>query len=84
MVKIREIEETKAILLKDGQPVGEFNTTAQLYDIRIQIKNSKLGVGYSIKWEGEEIFIDEFGNISDWPNGFFTLIDDQLDELLDL
>ncbi len=55
MVKIKE---TKVTLLEDGKVVGELNTTAQLYNIRVQIKRQGRA-GCSISWEGDEIFLVE-------------------------
>jgi hypothetical protein len=90
MVKINKIVETTARLMINGDIVGEFNSILQLNDIRIQIKNKYKDIrydsndrytGYSIIWNDVEIFIFKNGNLSEWPKGFFEIIDEQLMEL---
>ena len=92
-IKIRAIEETKALLIKNGRDIGGFKGIIQLNDIRIQIKNMYKDIRYnsndryteySIIWNNKEIFIFKNGNLSEWPNGFFDTIDNQLDKLIDL
>ena len=83
MVKINEIKETTAKLYKDKELVGEITSYLQLQDIRIQIKEAK-AEGYFIDWNDHRINIDKNGLLSDWPLGFFDIVDDQLDTLLGL
>ena len=56
----------------------------ELNDVRLQIARAGVHEEYFIKWEGHEIIISKTGRLSEWPKGFFDLIDKQLDELCDL
>jgi predicted ATPase len=82
-IKINKVEEpTCSLYDPDSNHIGEINSTLELNDVRIQIKNNGVS-GYYIMWKGSPIRIDRRGNLEAWPKGFYDIIDDQLMELLD-
>ena len=82
-IKINEIKETTATLIDpQGVVVGEIKSHLQLDDVRIQIKKQKVS-GYTIRWEEWLISISDTGRLDAWPVGFFDIMDNQLNELLE-
>jgi len=92
-VVIPEIVETSCVLYRNlglkQIVVGRISSYLQLTDVRIQIARKKL-IGYFIKWNYDNsenfdiININEYGTLDHWPEGFFTIMDEQLDELIGL
>ena len=83
MIKINKIVETTCKLYDpDGNYIGKITNGLELNDVKIQIKTDKVS-GYYILWKNFQIFIDKFGTLSEWPKGFYDLLDDQLDALVD-
>lgn len=92
MIKINKIEETYCHLFHEGKKgskniIGVIGSLFELNDVRIQIKNKGLK-GYYIIWCDEKytsqthrIDIYSNGGLSDWPEGFYDLIDKQVDKL---
>ncbi len=81
MVKINEIKETTAQLYHKDILIGNITSFLQLNDVRIQIKEEAL-TDYYITWKDDIIYIDKFGKLNEWPEGFFTELDTQLDKLI--
>jgi len=82
MIKINEIKETTAKLYNGEDLVGEITSYVQLTDVRIQIKEKEVS-GYHILWKNQMILIDKYGKLDNWPKGFFDIVDEQLDKLID-
>jgi predicted ATPase len=80
-IKINKIIEPKCTLYHpDGTVIGEISSMLEFNDIRIQIMKNKV-FGYYVIWEDKQINIDKYGNVDEWPKGFYDLIDEQLDNL---
>ncbi len=81
-IKINEIEETTCELYTPNDIlIGSINSELVLNDVRIQI--IKKGVyGYYIKWQRKVIKIDKYGNLENWPEGFYGTNLNQLMEML--
>jgi len=67
--------------------IGIIDNILQLNDVRLQIKEEN-ATGYYILWCDEKytnqthrLEIHHDGNVSSWPEGFFDLLDKQLEKL---
>ena len=83
MVKINNIIETNAFLVRGCVVIGEVFSVLQVNDIRIQIAEQQLE-GYYFRWKGERILINKHGRLSSWPKGFFDTWDNQMDSLMNI
>jgi hypothetical protein len=82
-IKVNKIVEPISTLYNsDGVEIGKITSYLELNDIRIQIKKNKVS-GYYIIWEDMIIYTDKYGNLDEWPKGFYDLVDDQLNALVD-
>ncbi len=86
MITIRDISETPCHLYDpDNNLVGVIESYLSLVDVRIQIKNAKIG-GYYITWKHDEmterIDINANGELGHWPIGFFDALDKMLTVLI--
>lgn len=89
-IQINYIEETVCTLFYRNEKdeltrIGTIERLVQLNDVRLQIQEKKL-TGYEIHWYDEDyrqhiLIIDADGKLSYWPNGFYDLLDKQLDKL---
>jgi len=81
MIQINRIEPFRCRAYDPyGNHLGMLNDF-EFNDLRIQIK--KAGIrGYYMRYQNHNIDIDQNGNCSDWPKGFYDLFGDQLMELL--
>ena len=78
------IEKTTCALYRpDGTLVGVIENLTALYDVRVQIKKSQ-AKGYYLVYKDQTIKIDSYGNLEDYPEGFFEKDIDLLNELCDL
>ena len=83
-VKINNIVEPVVKLYDSNDvEVGLITNYLQLNDVRLQIKRQKLEGYYVIFGEDYKISIYSDGSMSGWPDGFYDLIDKQLEEFLD-
>lgn len=81
MVKVNNIDpQTVELFDPEGNSMGIINQY-EFNDIRIQIKNQKAS-GYYCLFNNEKIFFQDKGGMSNWPEGFFDLQTNQLNELL--
>ena len=92
-VIIRKFNEGKCTLYKhtknvpEGLLIGVVTSLFQINDIRLQCKEIKSN-DYFFLWENSDgvlwkISINEEGSLSDYPIGFFDLLENQLDQLID-
>ena len=83
-VKINNIVEPVVKLYDSNDvEVGLITNYLQLNDVRLQIKRQKLEGYYVIFGEDYKISIYSNSTMSGWPDGFYDLIDKQLEELID-
>ena len=68
------------VVYKDGIYFGEVGNEYELNDLRIQIAKSR-AEGFSIAFEDKIITIDNKGQLSEWPYGFYDTTMQQLAEL---
>jgi len=81
-IKVNEIVEPTCNLYNpDDEWIGQIESTLQLYDVRLQIKNKGVS-GYYVLYHGQKIRIDKFGNVEKWPIGFYDKHETQLIGLL--
>ena len=91
-VILHDISETKANLYKGvyGENptfIGTITSYVMLNDARIQIQDEKAD-DYYILWDNpktgvqHQIFINKYGRLDDWPEGFFDIVDDQCCRIL--
>jgi len=78
-IKINKITEPVCNLYSPSEKyLGKIRSYLQLNDVRIQIMNLKLD-GYYVVWDNDyKISIDKYGNMSEWPKGFYDLGENQL------
>ena len=75
MIVINKFVEPECILRDShGNVVGTIKGLVSLYNIRVQIAANKES-GYYIEWNDIKIDINEQGELSDWPSGFFDELD---------
>lgn len=79
-VALKKIPEQKVSIYHRDEFVGKA-TYIELQDLRIQIKNNE-ATDWKVVYDGKIIPIDTKGNVTEWPNGMFDLIDEQLDQLI--
>ena len=90
------VEDYCQLFNPQDEMVGEIDTYVSLNHVRIQIKAQQLE-GWYLLWPGPDflrssdqsdnlvrIDINSKGELSPWPNGFFSLLDNQLSVLHDL
>lgn len=88
MIRIRELEiEKNPLYSPDGELIG-YMDYPQFLDVRIQIKEKGLSGYYVLFTDSNnverKIFINPDGSTDSYPIGFYDLIDNQIDILLDL
>lgn len=92
MVKIRDredIEEHEWCFLysPEGKEIGLINSLAQFNDVRLQIQEEDVD-GYYVIWTDSadskqyRIDINRYGAAYSWPEGFFTQVTLQSQEIL--
>lgn len=79
--------EGYAEIFMNDRKIGHISTIMQLQDVRVQLKNDKNYTGGCyIKWfdhrEEFKIEVNQHGNLSEHPKGFFDKFDILLDELI--
>jgi predicted ATPase len=77
MVHINHIQEPVVPLYGPEGLIGYIKNQLEFADVRGQIKTQRLQ-GYYFIFNDERIDIDEYGNCSKWPKGFYDQIDDLL------
>jgi predicted ATPase len=83
-IQIPEIKDSICHLYNpQGEYIGVITSELQLDNVRIQIAEKRL-YGYYIEWYDKKITIDAKGNLSDWPHGFYSILTDQLSQLIGL
>lgn len=81
-VVIRNYLDKPATLYNpDGCKVGEIKNDTAFEDVRRQIGLQRLS-GYYIMFEGQRIDIDRYGNIEEYPIGFFDTIISAVGDLI--
>ncbi len=80
------VNETQATLWYDDKTnppveIGVIKNAIALNDVRLQIAKERV-CDYYIIFNNKKIRIDKYGGLELWPIGLFTLMDEQLDELL--
>lgn len=82
MIKINEIKGTTCELYDPADNLlGTIDSELVLNDIRIQIQKEGTK-GYYIVWDDEKLRIDKYGNLDNWPEGFFDTVEKQYMTLL--
>ena len=79
-VVLREIYNNQVLIFKpDGSLLGATRNELTFNDFRIQVKEKELS-GYSISVDGGEtkIPVDKDGQLERWPDGLFTIQEQQL------
>jgi hypothetical protein len=87
MIFIKDIPVEKHPLYSPKHELLGYVDYFQFLDVRIQIKEQKLEGYYIVFTEDKQdrqIMITSDGGTDCYPQGFFSLLDDQLDRLLDL
>jgi len=80
-VRIQEfVDDTCELFDPYGVKVGTIRSEYSLNDVRIQINEQQLE-GYYIVWKGQVLNISKHGSLSQWPEGFYDLIENQLSKL---
>lgn len=64
----------------EGNSLGMFNEY-EFLDLRVQIKENE-AKGYYLMYEGQNIRIDRYGTLEDYPEGLFDFLDNCLLKLL--
>ncbi len=77
MIVIKRIREPRTQLFCSA---GNITNQLQLNDVRLQIKEQQLE-GYYIKYKDITIRINKYGELSEWPAGFYDKATKQLNEL---
>ena len=85
MLRINDFKECKAYVFHNDVYIGIIYTQYQLNDIRLQVKEGQLKGVYLTYYDTEHVFhqinIDSSGSLSNWPNGFFDVVEKQLFQL---
>jgi len=71
----------KVLDFEDDEGVVFVATLTQLSVLRVAHKNKQINIA-DIMFSGIKISVDEKGQLSDWPRGFFDEFDKLLDELI--
>lgn len=64
----------------NGESFGILNTW-EFNDLRIQCRQNKVS-GFYAMFNGEKCVINENGRLDRWPIGFYTMFEEQLDQLI--
>lgn len=81
MIKINHIPQIECDLYDpDGNLVGVIKSEYSWNDVRIQIKEHNL-LGYYVMFNGHKIDILPDGRCLTWPEGFYDVIDKQLEQI---
>jgi len=77
------IEPILELFDSNHNKIGNITSYLQMNDVRLQIKRNKL-VGYYFLFNNQKIEINENEKLLNFVEGFYDLVDDQIDEMLDL
>ena len=82
MIEINNIVEGEYnVYNAEGTWVGTLKSFIDLMDLRIQIKEASIE-GYYIIFEDTFVYIDKYGYLDEWPEGFYDTHDNQLNRIL--